>query len=86
MTGQVVRIINLLNGFYLNNKGIMQALAKGKGKKSTKFLLKNGVLVAENKKVLTVVKRGRKMLIKMLKLKKKKGLPVPNQIWDFKAI
>ena len=82
----LVRISNISNGFYLNNKGTMQATAKGKGKKSTKFLFKNGVLVAENKRVLTVVKRGRKILVKMLKPKKKKGIPVPTQIWEFESI
>ena len=86
VTGMVVKISNVSTGFYLNNKGTLQATAKGKGKKSTKFLFRNGVLLAENRRVLTVVKRGRKIMLKMLKPKKKKGLPVPTQIWEFVSI
>ena len=67
-------------------KKSMAGGSKGKGKKSTKFLFRNGVLLAENRRVLTVVKRGRKIMLKMLKPKKKKGLPVPTQIWEFVSI
>ena len=63
----------------------MQKSMKGKGKKSTKFMLKNGAVVAEKRKVLTVVKRGRKMMLKMLKAKYLKGSPVSTQNWEFKA-
>jgi hypothetical protein len=86
VSGSVVRIISSSNGFFLNNKGTMQKTIKGKGKKSTKFMFNNGALVAENKKVLTVVKKGKKMLLKILKAKKRKGFPISTQNWELKAI
>ena len=86
VSGSVVRISSVNNGFYLNNKGTMQKTMKGKGKKSTKFMFNNGALVAENKKVLSVVKKGKKMLLKILKAKKRKGFPISTQNWEVKAI
>jgi len=86
VSGLVIRVSSISNGFFLNNKGTMQATIQGKGKKSTKFLFKNGFLVAENKKVLSVVKRGKKIMLKMLKAKKKKGIPISVQNWEFKSL
>merc|ERR1719154_952124 len=82
VSGSVVRISSISNGFFLNNKGTMQKTGKGKGKKSTKFMVNNGALVAENRKVLSVVKKGKKMLLKILKAKKRKGFPISTQNWE----
>ena len=79
-----VKIQSMSSGLYLNNMGKLQTSGSGKGKKSTKFLFDKGALVAGNKKLFTVSKKGKRIVLKMAKGKKKKGSWIPNQIWEFK--